>query len=192
MANNNKQSYIAYFESLGDAPLPDQIDLLSLKQLEDVKLLITHALDKERAGMDKFFDSVSQTLKYIPNFIILAITNKYIEPPIAARITAKLSLKQASAIAKGLQADYLAETSVFLEDEFAADLMNGMAKNKAEGVANILFEKHPLKALDITSFIEAAFFKKLNLSLDTLDVESEHLSQRRLDSLKKLGHVFKR
>jgi len=191
MSRSDKESFITYFESLGDAPLPGQIDLLSLKQLEDVQVLIVNALEKERAGMDKFFDSVSQTLKYIPNFIILAITSKYIEPPIAARITEKLTLKQATAIARGLQVEYIAETSVFLEDEFAGLLLNGMARNKAERVANILFEKHPLKALDITSFLDAVFLKKLSLSCSELDIESEHLSERRLNSLNKLEHTFK-
>jgi len=178
-----KEQYIEFLECLSDKPLPERIDGFSEDSLADVCSLVENIVEQERAGLDKFFGSMSQTLKYIPNFLVLAITNKYIEPPVAARITMKLPLKQAISIAKGLSAEYIGQTAVYMDDEYAALLLASLPKKNVVKIANILFEKHPLKALDILAFAKPSFFDLLKPPPNFVNMSTAHLSDARCATL---------
>ncbi|WP_156497564.1 hypothetical protein, partial [Oleiphilus sp. HI0043] len=109
-----REEQLEQLERQSESDLPEIISGMSDEQFEAVFDLVESVLERERKGFDRFFESISQTLRYIPNFLVLAITNKYIDPPIAARITSKLPIKSAVQIAKGLSVEYVCETAVFM------------------------------------------------------------------------------
>ena len=187
--DNEKQSYFELLENLSDKPLPSNIQSFDVDQLKHVQQLVENVLEKDRAGLDGLFDSMSQTFKYIPNFLLLAITNKYIEPPIAARITVRLSIKQSVTIANGLPDEYVSKTAVYLEDAYASALLCALAKNKAQNIIGLLFESHPLKAIDILGHASEKFIKKLTGFSDVLEWEGGVLSESRLRTIEKLKSV---
>jgi hypothetical protein len=151
------EEYLEFLERLSDQPVPEL--LRTANDRVAVQRWVQAVLDNERAGMDRMFESISHTLRFIPNVIINAITVKYIAAPIAARITAKLSLKQAASLADGLPTEYIGEAAVHLEPRLAAELLSAMKPKRAEPVIRRLMTLHPLKLLDVFSFADAALFE---------------------------------
>lgn len=73
---------------IGEEQLPEFMETLTEEQRQQLCGYVQKVIDRETAGMDKLFHAISDTMKYIPNFVILAMTKKYIEPPISSKITA--------------------------------------------------------------------------------------------------------
>ncbi len=181
-----KEKHIEFLEQLTDGDLPEFIESLNADETELIHTWVSSILEKERAGLDSFFESMSQTFKYIPNFLIIKITNKYIEAPLAARITAKLPLKQAISIASGLSVDYVGEAAVYLENEYAALLLAALPKKQAKQIIEYLFNAHPLKVLDIFAYADAKLFKLAKPSAEFKNKDRSTLSNLRCDVLDRL------
>jgi hypothetical protein len=154
-----KEKHIEFLEKLTGEALPEFFNDLNISDTEKIHAWVSSIIDKERAGLDKLFDAMTHTFKYIPNFLLIAITNKYIEAPIAARITEKLSLKQAVAIAGGLSVDYVGETSLYLDSKFAAELLAALPKKQAKLIVELVAHKHPLTILDIFAYADKKLIK---------------------------------
>jgi len=181
-----KEKHIEFLEQLTGEVLPDFFNHLNAGETEIIHDWVSSVIEKERAGLDKLFDAMTHTFKYIPNFLLIAITNKYIEAPIAARITEKLSLKQAVAIAGGLSADYVGETSLYLDSKFAAELLVALPKKQAKQIVESLVKRHPLRVLDVFAYAEK---KLLNLvkPLSGFDhIDKVSLSDSRKDVLARM------
>ena len=159
MKQTQKEKQLELLEQLTAETLPEFFRDLDAGDAENIHAWVSSLIEKERAGLDKLFDAMTHTFKYIPNFLLIAITNKYIEAPIAARITEKLSLKQAVSIAAGLSPDYVGETSLYLESHFAANLLAALPKKQAKQIVESLVQTHPLKVLDVFAFAEKKLFK---------------------------------
>ncbi|MFT7186692.1 MAG: hypothetical protein ACI84K_002096 [Pseudohongiellaceae bacterium] len=153
-----KEQHIECLEQLTGEALPAFFNHLSASDTEQIYRWVSSVIVKERASLDKLFDAMTHTFKYIPNFLLIAITNKYIEAPIAARITEKLSLKQAVAIAGGLSADYVGETALYLDSQFAAKLLLALPKKQAKQIVVSLVHKHPLTVLDVFTYADKKLF----------------------------------
>lgn len=184
MAKKNKDAHLKakYIESLDrltDDSLPVFIESLSAEHTEVIHTWVNNILEKDRAGVDRLFESMTQTIKYIPNFIIVAITNKYIEPPIAARITAKLKLKQSVGIASSLPAAYIGETAVYLESEYASILLSALPEKQARKIVEFLFQYYPLKVLDIFYFADSRLFDLARPPIEFLQIDRAQLSDQR-------------
>lgn len=156
-----KEKILAHFDSLTEEALPDALRSLDDDQLQQLEVFLDAVLEKERAGLDNLFTSITHTMKFIPNLLLQTITAKYIEPPIAARITAKLTMKQSVAIANGLSADYVAETNRYMEAHHAAELLHNMSPKKARVALAVCLEKYPERALDVMSCLPDSVLKKL-------------------------------
>jgi hypothetical protein len=188
MTSFKKQQHLEHLERLSELPLSESFQSFSEAQLEEVNSLVEEILEKERAGLDRFFESMSQTLKFIPNFIILAITTKYIEPPVAARITVKLPLKNSVAIAKGLSVEYISETAIYMDDEYAASLLTKLPNSQLVNILNKLYEAHPLRILDIFVHMDKKYFFISKPPVSFLQMDTEHLSDTRTEVLEAFQH----
>jgi len=155
---SKQEQHIEFLEQLTEESLPDFFCELSEDDTQNIHAWVSCVLEKERSGLDQFFGSMTQTFKYIPNFLIISITNKYVEPPIAARITEKLTIKQAVSIAIGLSPEYVGETAVYIESKFAAQLLAALPKRQAKKIVEFMFEIYPLRVLDVFAHAEEKLF----------------------------------
>ncbi len=155
MTEDKRAALISDLSRHSKKDLSDIIATASDELLVECKSLVDSALEIEREGFDRFFESISQTLKYIPNFIAVAITAKYIDPPIAARITTNLPLKNSVQIAKGLKSEYICETAPFLELTYVAELLNALPKKQSQEVTSLLRKRYPAIAREILEILRA-------------------------------------
>lgn len=181
-----KEQHIEFLEQLTGEALPDFFNHLNTSDTANIHAWVSSVIVKERAGLDKLFDAMTHTFKYIPNFLLIAITNKYIEAPIAARITEKLSLKQAVAIAGGLSADYVGETSLYLESQFAAELLLALPKKQAKQIVESLVHKHPLAVLDVFAYADKKLFNLVKPLAGLAHIDQSVLSDLRKDVLARI------
>jgi len=181
--NSERQSIIEQLQLLSEDLLSDEVTKFTDEALETVLDLVNNILEKERSGIDKMFESISQTLRYIPTFFILAITNKYIDPAIAARITAKLPLKQTISIAKGLSADYLGDAAVFMPTNLAYSILCALPRKNGKLLLRYMFLSHPMKVLDIFSNATKDLFKLEDAPDAFLKIPRKNLSVQRLCTL---------
>jgi len=180
--SKDKSLMLEHLARLDGKDLSSHILELSEGEIKSVVQLVDNILEKERAGLDKFFNSVSQTLKYLPNFLILALTNKYIDAPIAARITSKLPTKQVTNIARGLDAEYLGEAAVFMEPETAAIIIKSLPTKNAKGMILYMLETHPLSALDIFSHADKRLFKLVSPPSSFSSIDTDKLNETRQET----------
>jgi len=181
-----KEQHIEFLEQLTGEALPEFFNHLNTRDTEEIHAWVSSVIAKERAGLDKLFDAMTHTFKYIPNFILIAITNKYIDAPIAARITEKLSLKQAVAIAGGLSTDYVGETSLYLDSQFAAGLLLALPKKQAKQVVELLAQKHPLTVLDVFAYADKKLFNLVKPLASLAHIDQSVLSDSRKDVLARI------
>lgn len=187
----NKDVYIEYLEHHINGPLPEAIKHCDAQQLRLHKDLVERVLEKEQAGLDKFFDSASQILKYLPNFIAVAITNKYIEPPIAARITPKLELKHSISIAKSLAASYVCEMVTYLEDQYATEFLQALAQKQRLEVVEQLYNLYPLRLLDMLYYDSGPLQQLLPPPSAFWAIKAAELSEHRARVYQKLWAIYR-
>ncbi len=170
-----------------DAPLPESFEEMSLQQLKDVRAYLDDVMVQEREGLDKMFGSISHTLKYIPNFIIHAVTLKFIDPPVAARISNQLELKQAISVSSGLPPDYVAEAAHYMDSQLAAEILVGLPKRKSSRVFAEFVDRSPYRALDVLACLEDRWFHFFREQSVSFDVSEDQLSVSRRETLERLG-----
>ncbi len=165
--------------------VPADFQKLDARSRRAVLAYVEQVVEQERAGMDRLFESISHTMKYIPNFLLQAITQKYIDPPIAAKITVKLKLKDAIGIANGLPAEYVAESARYLESEYAAQFLGGLNNKLQKAVVDVLARRYPIVMLDIYQYVDAKTQRSLRFP-QGINVPDAALTPSRTATLKKL------
>lgn len=184
---SSKAALLAHLESQSHIVPGAQIEALDDHTLQAVVDYVDKALEHERAGMDGLFQSMSQTMKYIPRFLLQSLAQKFIEPPVAARITTHLTLKQAAGIASGLPADYVAESAVYLDVDFAAEFLTALPPKQRPTIMRVLLEVYPEDGIAILGALEKKARTAMKWqTLLPVDIE-EALSPRRLALLKQLA-----
>ena len=143
-------------------------------------------ISKNESGLDKLFESMSMIIKFIPNIILHAITPKYIEPSIAARITSTLTVKQALGVTSGLPVEYIGDTAAYLESQHAADILSGIKKNKTVKIVDHMINKHPLKTLDIFEHVSTDTLKLAKPLIQDSNFDEAGLSNARREILLKV------
>jgi len=186
MMSEKCRSDVEYLESLADSAMPEGIADLSPEVLSQFILLVDDILIKERAGLDGLFDSMTHGMKFIPNLLLQTLTNKYIEPPIAARIASRLSFKQSLGITSGLPIPYIVEAARYLETGLAAELVEGMNKKKSVPVLGTLAERYPLRALDVCSHVSDKLLRACDLLACFDGLDREHLNDARQQTLDRI------
>jgi|GEM_PF-1421095 len=182
-----RDELIEFLEAHCDEPLDAALLALSDAQLAALKEYVTGVLEQERAGLDRMFETISQTMKFIPNFLLQSLTHRYIEPPIASRITRKLTMKQAVSIASGLQTNYLIETARYMEPDYGTELLLALPKQRYVEVFEGLLEEYPLKALDMIEGLNDRQLARISPPDSLAQIERRHLGGHRMATLKRLG-----
>ena len=183
---SNQQDKLNYLAELTETSTPTFFNTLSETELAELETYIKSVVSNGEAGLDRLFESMSMMMKFIPNFILHAITPKYIEPSIAARITSKLTIKQALGVTTGLPIVYIGDTSAYLESQLAAEILSGIKKNRVEQILAYLVSKHPLKTLDILEHVSEDFLKIAQPLIPVSLSEQTGLSSARREILDKI------
>ena len=143
------ESDLDYLASKSERPLPEFMLNLPSGELSDLKDFVENVIFAETAGLDRFFKTVSISMAYIPNFVLHAVTKKYIDPPISAKITKAITLKQAVGVANGLPAEYVVEVAAHQDPETAAEIVENLKPKLRQAIMRLMPERHLLKGLDI-------------------------------------------
>lgn len=175
-----------YLATLIDAPTPAFLNELPSEQLNELRHYVEAVVTRDEAGLDKLFESMSMMMKFIPNFILHSLTPKYTEPAIAARITAKLTVKQSLGVTGGLPSDYVGETSVYMKPQHAAEILQGLKKDKIKSIVAYMVEKHPLKALDIFEYLSEETRQLCTPFTSTINIDEATLNHSRKATLNTL------
>lgn len=183
---SSHQDKLNYLAELTETSTPAFFSTLSETELTELTAYVDSIINRSEAGLDKLFESMSMMMKFIPNFILHAITPKYIEPSIAARITSKLTIKQALGVTTGLPIEYIGDTSAYLESQLAAEILTGIKKNRVEQILAYLVSKHPLKMLDILEHVSEDFLKIAQPQIPVSLAEQTGLSSARREILDKI------
>ena len=183
---SSQQDNLNHLAELTEISTPSFFNTLSEDNLNELKEYVDTIVSKGETGLDKLFESMSLMMKFIPNFILHAITPKYIEPSIAARITSKLTVKQSLGVTSGLPAEYIGDTAAYLDSQHAADILSGIKKNKIKQIIEYVVNKHPLKALDIFEHVSADILKVAKPFIQGSTFDEVSLSSARREILEKI------
>lgn len=148
-----------------ESPIPEFFKELPEKDLSGLQKYVHEVVAYETDGLDELYITISQVIKHVPNFVLLPMIKKFIKPPIAAGVCAKLPVKQSVSIASGLSAEYLVEVTIHLENQLAAEILAGLKPKLAEQCIEYEVTRHPVKALEISQFA----------SDDMLKIAAKHL-----------------
>lgn len=177
MSKHERERILAELAAMSDTPLPVQLSDFDEATLAVVEQLVSGIVERERAGMDGLFSSITHTMKFIPNVLLQTLTGKYIEPPIAARIASYLTLNQATGIANGLKPEYLAHSCAYMDAYKAAELLGSMQPRKAKAALELAVRMFPEKALDLMECLEESVLAKL-ITKDVLSKLDANLAPR--------------
>ena len=186
---SHAQTNFDYLLELTETPPPAFLSDLSEENLTQLHNFVETIIKQEEEGIDKLFESMSMMMKFIPNFILHSITPKYIEPSIAARITNKLTVKQALGVTSGLPIEYIGDTAAFLDSHHAGNILSGLKTNKIETVIEYVLNKHPLKALDIFEYVTDSMLKVAKPYVDSVCFDEGSLSTARRKVLSKIQQL---
>ncbi|MBF0102767.1 MAG: hypothetical protein HQK77_17840 [Desulfobacterales bacterium] len=163
----SKEKAIEYLsELITDTPLPASIEALSEHEILDICKFVQQVIDQKTAGLDRLFEMMSKTMKYIPNFVIHSMSIKYIAPAIAARITEKLTIKQALGVADGLPLDYSAEVARYSNNHLSAEILSHMKPLQMKKVVYYLARHYPIKLLDIAEQLNESMISSISKYID--------------------------
>jgi len=189
MENENVEN-LEYLSTVSDAKLPEFVKDLPQDAVQELREYVNGVVEHETAGLDKFFESISTTMKYIPTFITLSVVKKYVEPPVAARISEKITLKQTLKIANGVSVEYTGEVARFLNNEVAGEILSSLDEKKAKETMEYVAQNYPLKALDVVEYLPEPFLKNMKSILDLNVFEGMDLHtvarEKALEKLKNL------
>ena len=186
---SSQQDKLNYLAELTEVSTPAFFNTLPETELTELVAYVESVVSRGEAGLDRLFESMSMMMKFIPNFILHAITPKYIEPSIAARITSKLTVKQALGVTTGLPIEYIGDTSAYLDNHLAAEILSGIKKNRVEQILVYLINKHPLKALDILEHVPKNLLNIAQPLIPHSLSKQTSLSSARQDILEKIQQL---
>ncbi len=186
----NKQHLLEHLESLSNDELPDRFYSCSEKELQDLVRYANEVVAYQNAGLDKLFESVQLTLKYIPNFVIVSMCKRFLEPPLGARITQKLEMKQVVSIGNQLPATYLAEVSAYQEPRLSADILANLKQQHANRIIRLMCERYPYKVLEVFEYLTDQHQDLVVETINLLLLSTEHLhSANRKAAFKQIQRV---
>ena len=183
---SHQTSNLDYLIELTEDSIPSFINTLSSNDVQELRDYIQSIVDRDEAGLDKLFESMSMMMKFIPNFILHSLTPKYIEPSIAARITNKLTVKQALGVTTGLPIEYIGETSAYMDSRHAAEILTGLKPKVLKPVIDYVFQHHPLKALDILEYVSDSVLSVAKKNVTTAGFDKANMSSARIATLDRI------
>ncbi len=144
---------VEYLETLTEDRLPEFIAGLSPSDQAQLKTFVDSLIERQNAGLDRLFESMGMAMGYIPRFVLVTMTRRFIEPPICARMTRMLDLKQVVRVGNSLPPEYLVEVTRFQSNELAAKILHALAPELVESALATLSRDHPYRAIDLYAHV---------------------------------------
>lgn len=178
-----KKQLLNHLESLANQELPESFYHYEEVELKHIVSFADDVVAFQTAGLDKLFESMSLAMKYIPNFVLVSLTKRFLEAPLAARITQKITIRQAVTVGDALPADYLAKVTIYQEPRLSATILAKLCRPHALDILRILCRSNPLKVLDMYSLLtsELQYFVKDTINVCRID-KRELLSASRKEA----------
>ena len=178
-----KRQLLNHLESLANHELPESFYHYKEAELKNIVSFADDVVAFQTAGLDKLFESMSLAMKYIPNFVLVSLTKRFLEAPLAARITQKITLRQAVTVGDALPADYLADVTIYQESHLSATILSKLCRPHALDILSILCKSNPLKILDMYASLttELQHYVKDTINVCSID-ERELLSDSRKEA----------
>lgn len=155
-----------------DGPVPDFFKSLPDDRLSELHSYVHKVVEYETDGFDSLYQGMSQTMKYLPTFMLVKMSVKFVKPAISAGVTAKLSLKDAIKLSPHFPVEYACEVGNHLDSEFAAKIYSGLKDDRIEKILEYMIENNPGKALNIGEYLNDKYLKKMVKFRHLLDIES--------------------
>ncbi len=182
-------SDLDYLIELSEGHLPAFIETLEPHDRHELRNYVESVMVRRDAGLDKLFESTSLVMKFIPNVILHSITCRYIDPPLAARIANKLTVRQAIGVTAGLPIEYIGETAAYLHNRHAVEILEGLKPELIAAVFEYLMSNYPLRGLDILEFASERTLRMASSMIDSHLFDESVLSHRRREVLNKLARL---
>jgi hypothetical protein len=155
-----------------DNPVPDFFRDLSNRQQGELHSYVKEVVDYETDGLDDLYQGMSQTMKYLPTFILVKMSVKFVKPAISAGVTAKMALKDAIKLTPQFPIDYACEVGNHLDSRLAAKIYSGLKPDRMGKLLEYMIENHPAKALNIGQHLDDKFLKRIASFSHLLDIEA--------------------
>ena len=153
-------------------PVPTFFTELSDENLQALHQYTNDVVDHATDGLDELYSGMSMTMKYIPTFMLVKMTTKFIKPAISAGISAKLPLKDALKINPKFPVEYACDVASHLESEYAAKMLKDLKIARTEELMTHMIENHTVKALDIGQYLDKKqlkVLKKFRTKIEAMD-----------------------
>lgn len=153
-------------------PVPTFFTELPEEDLQALHQYTNDVVERATDGLDELYSGMSQTMKYVPAFILVKMTTSFIKPAISAGISAKLPLKDALKINPKFPVDYACAVASHLDSEHAAEMMRELKHARAEELITYMVEHYTVKALDIGQFLDKKqlkILKKFITKIEAMD-----------------------
>lgn len=150
-------------------PVPAFFTELPDEQLAELHEYADDVVARATDGLDELYSGMSQTMKYVPTFILVKMTTKFIKPAISAGISAKLPIKDTLKFNPKFPVDYACDVASHLESEHAAAMLKELKPGRTEELMSHMITHHTVKALDVGQFLEQRQLKILKKFLPTIE-----------------------
>lgn len=171
----------------GSDTLPSPLNELSDEQLYALCEYTNSVVEHHLNGLDKMMNSMTQSMKYIPNMFMQIMAKKYVDPIFSARLTQKMRIKDIVALTKGMPAEYVMEVTAHQEDnKLSAEIMRNMKPKDITPVLSLVCEKYPFKALDIAEHLDDKLLRLAARNIQDLSLDSEQMTETRERTLQRL------
>lgn len=145
---------------LGSDQLPEFFNELEDAQLKELDQYTHDVVENYLQGLDKMMNSMTQSMKYIPNVFLQMMAKKYVDPVFSARLTQKMKIKDVVALTKGMPVEYVGEVTAHQEDNaLSAEIMAHMKTKDIEPITEYVCQNYPVKALDIAMHLPDKLLK---------------------------------
>jgi hypothetical protein len=175
-----------WLEELAGKELPDCVSELPPETLHSLKEFIDEFYEAKMSSVRKAFQANELTLKFMPNFLVYQVIKNFLDPSVAALVAESISVPTIAPIISSLDVEYIANSTIFINSQRAAEILLRLDKRKVKLILESLLKKKPLKVLDIMHHIPVEKYKTFGLKLDETVYQDFHLSDSRKEVLQKL------
>lgn len=144
---------VEFLETLTEDRLPEFVVELSPDEQAQLKLFVESLIERQNAGLDRLFEAMGLAMGYIPRFALVSMTRRFIEPPICARITRILDLKQIVRVGNSMPPEYLVEVTRYQSNDLAAQILHALTPELVESALVGLTRDYPYRAIDLYAHV---------------------------------------
>ncbi len=169
----SKNENLSYLNGLHEEGAPDFFENLPEQELAELRAFFDTIIHRKTAGMDKMFEASNTMIKFMPTFLIQTITNRFIEPPIAAKISEQLTVKDTVNLGKSFSIEYVGQVTVYMRTEYACRVMEATEINRAIKTYAHVVRNNKYKALEMAAEFNDVFLRQATRNLSLNDFKTD-------------------